>query len=66
MIRRVPTNNSGWRKATASGIGNCVEVRTVAGKVDIRDSKNPEAPHLSIPAHAFRDWIASLKDPSED
>ncbi|WP_345732797.1 DUF397 domain-containing protein [Cryptosporangium minutisporangium] len=52
-----------WRKATASGIGNCVEVRNRAGWVDIRDSKRPGDPFLSLPPAAFASWIDSLKSP---
>jgi hypothetical protein len=50
-----------WRKAKASGMGNCVEVRTALGRVDIRDSKNPHVGHLSMPPAVFQTWIDSLK-----
>lgn len=57
------TNLTGiWQKASASGIGNCVEVRLGAGTVDLRDSKNPDAGHLSVAPAVYRNWIASLKD----
>lgn len=55
---------STWRKAKASGIGNCVEVRTIAGSVDIRDSKNPDAAYLHLSTPVFRAWIAHLKETS--
>ena len=31
-----------WLKATASGEGNCLEVRRVLDRVLVRDSKRPE------------------------
>ncbi|WP_344654515.1 DUF397 domain-containing protein [Cryptosporangium japonicum] len=51
-----------WRKAKASALGNCVEVRTRAGEVDIRDSKRPTAGHLTVSPAIFRSWIESLKE----
>jgi len=46
-----------WRKASASGNGNCVEVAVnLPGVVAVRDSKDPHGPALTFtPAdwHAF-------------
>jgi hypothetical protein len=51
-----------WRKATYSNAGNeCVEVaRTPAGYA-IRDSKNPQAPHLTLGAAAWTSLLAAIK-----
>jgi len=53
--------SANWRKAKASGLSNCVEVRALDGRVDIRDSKHPHAQHLSLAPAVFRTWVDSLK-----
>jgi len=46
-----------WKKSTASGTGNCVEVAGVDEAVLIRDSKDPSGPAL----HFTRgEWTAFL------
>jgi Domain of unknown function (DUF397) len=46
-----------WKKSTASGTGNCVEVAGVDGAVLVRDSKDPSGPAL----HFTRgEWTAFL------
>jgi uncharacterized protein DUF397 len=52
-----------WRKSTYSGDdgGACVELAMVAGSevVGLRDSKNRQAPHLTIPRAAVRGFVAT-------
>jgi hypothetical protein len=45
-----------WRKSSHSGDqGACVEVAALpAGGIGVRDSKNPDGPHLTLSRHAFR------------
>lgn len=45
-----------WRKSThSSDQGECVEVAAYpAGTIAIRDSKNPDGPHLTLTRRAFR------------
>lgn len=55
-----------WRKSSHSGSSseqlNCVEVASLpTGIIGIRDSKNPEGPHLSVPAKAFKELVRQLK-----
>ncbi|WP_242883312.1 DUF397 domain-containing protein [Actinomadura litoris] len=55
-----------WRKSSYSGTGDpggqdCVEVARLAGTVGVRDSKAPEAGHLSINREAFAALVARLK-----
>lgn len=48
-----------WHKSTySSAVGECVEVAALPnGRVGVRDSKRPEAGHLTVtPAH----WTAFL------
>lgn len=48
-----------WRKSTASGGTNCVEVAFIQGQVLIRNSANPEGGVLSVlPA----DWNAFVEE----
>jgi hypothetical protein len=49
--------NGSWRKSSASEAGNCVEARTGAGGVEVRDSKNPGGPVL---AYTPAEWAAFL------
>ena len=49
--------NGSWRKPSASGGTNCVEARTGAGGVEVRDSKNPGGPVL---AYTPAEWAAFL------
>ncbi|MDG4859341.1 DUF397 domain-containing protein [Streptomyces sp. T-3] len=48
-----------WRKSSYSGSdgGDCVEVATHPTAVHIRDSKNPEGPHFTVPPES---WSAFL------
>jgi hypothetical protein len=48
-----------WIKASASSsAGMCVEMRrSAAGGVDLRDSKNPDGPVLSVSAAQFAAWL---------
>ncbi|MEV0154240.1 DUF397 domain-containing protein [Micromonospora sp. NPDC050686] len=53
-----------WRKSTRSGDngGDCVEVATnLAGVVAVRDSKDPDGPHLTFPPAA---WSAFIRQSS--
>ncbi|KAB2339176.1 DUF397 domain-containing protein [Actinomadura rudentiformis] len=53
-----------WRKSSHSGTTqgtDCVELARLASAVVVRDSKAPEAGHLSLPADTFADLIARVK-----
>ncbi|KAB2376946.1 DUF397 domain-containing protein [Actinomadura montaniterrae] len=51
-----------WRKSTHSGAdeGNCVEVADLNGRVGVRDSKDPDAGHLTLTRQDFADLLAVL------
>ncbi|MFD7768270.1 DUF397 domain-containing protein [Streptomyces sp. NPDC059787] len=53
-----------WFKSSYSGDegGNCLEVATRPTAIHIRDSKTPDAPHLTVTP---RVWAAFLPVPSE-
>lgn len=42
--------------------GNCIEVASADGKTFIRDSKRPEAGHLTVTADAWRRLPETAKD----
>jgi hypothetical protein len=55
------TRSLTWRKAQASGAGNCAEVATCGHEVLIRDSKRPGDGHLTVTPEAWRAFIATSK-----
>jgi Domain of unknown function (DUF397) len=46
---------SAWRKSTASGSGDCVEVALLGDTVLVRHSRRPSAPVLTF---SHGEWIA--------
>ena len=51
-----------WRKAFASGSGNCVEVAVnLPGVVAVRDSKDPAGPALTFTPDAWRAFTSRLR-----
>ncbi|WP_396455058.1 DUF397 domain-containing protein [Actinomadura sp.] len=54
-----------WRKSSYSGGADdsaCVEVAAVFAGVSVRDSKNPNGAHLSVPRAAFAALVRQIKD----
>jgi uncharacterized protein DUF397 len=53
-----------WRKSSrstsAGDNGNCVEIAFAGPVVAVRDSKNPEAATLAVPATAFTALVHGL------
>ncbi len=56
------TRSVGWRKSSYStNGGNCVEVRDDRPDVvPVRDSKTPDAPHLTVSAGAWAPFVAAV------
>lgn len=52
-----------WRTASYSGNngGNCVETATVPGAVLVRDTADRDGRTLTVPAGAWREFIASVR-----
>jgi hypothetical protein len=52
-----------WRTASYSGAngGECVEVASAADVVIVRDTKNRSGGTLSVPASAWRAFVAAMK-----
>ncbi|MEV5874020.1 DUF397 domain-containing protein [Streptomyces sp. NPDC052101] len=47
-----------WQKSTYSGDGsNCVEIAPTPTTIHIRDSKTPNAPHLTITPSTWTDFL---------
>lgn len=52
-----------WRKSSYSNAngGDCVETASDNSTIHVRDTANREAATLSVPAHAWQQFTASLK-----
>lgn len=52
-----------WRKSSYSDAngGNCIEVATAPTTVPVRDSKDPDGPHLAFTTNAWDAFIAAVK-----
>ncbi|MEV6113527.1 DUF397 domain-containing protein [Streptomyces sp. NPDC052109] len=51
-----------WRKSSysSSNGGDCVEVADLRALVAVRDSKNPDAAHLSVTPHAWDAFVRAF------
>jgi hypothetical protein len=57
----VTTLDRSWRKSTRSNVnGACVEVRRLAGAVQVRDLKDRRAAVLSFSTDAWRGFVAAV------
>ncbi|MEU6039624.1 DUF397 domain-containing protein [Actinomadura sp. NPDC047616] len=53
-----------WRKSSYSGedtSSNCVEVAVLSPLVGVRDSKDPDGPHLHLTRSAFAALLSQIK-----
>ena len=52
-----------WRKSSYSGGngGGCVEVAPAENDIAVRDSKDPDGPHLQFNASGWRAFLARIK-----
>ncbi|MEO3785267.1 DUF397 domain-containing protein [Actinocorallia sp. B10E7] len=57
-----------WRKSTYSGTtgGDCVELADLAPVIAVRDSKNPDAPHLAFGRAAFGKVLKEIRSGRHD
>ncbi|MFI7514079.1 DUF397 domain-containing protein [Micromonospora echinofusca] len=57
-----PTPDRGWFKSSRSANNAaCVEVRFVAGTVDVRDTKDRSGPTLAFDGRSWAGFVAGLK-----
>ncbi|MUN38505.1 DUF397 domain-containing protein [Actinomadura litoris] len=52
-----------WRKSSYTGQegGNCVELASLDSSVGIRDSKDPQGPHISVGREALTVLLGQIK-----
>lgn len=59
-----------WRKSSRSGStttqSDCVEVAQLNGAVALRDSKAPDAGHLTLSPASFAELVAHVKQDALD
>lgn len=51
-----------WVKSARSNTGNCVEVRALPDKVQMRHSQDPEGAVLAFDRDEFATFLQSVKD----
>jgi hypothetical protein len=51
-----------WRKSTFSGLNGCVEVALVAGRLAVRDSKDPQGPVLLFTPDEWRAFVGGVRN----
>jgi hypothetical protein len=54
-------NEPHWRKASYSDNTHCVEVAEAGDLVLVRDSKDPDGPHLTLTREQFAGWLAGVR-----
>ncbi|WP_329521373.1 DUF397 domain-containing protein [Spirillospora sp. NBC_01491] len=61
-------NDAAWRKSSRSGNngGDCVEVADLATSVGVRDSKNPDAGHLTFARDTWAAFTVTVKRGKHD
>ncbi len=66
MVNEMDMTSVTWRKSTRSnGSGDCIEVAAdLAGKVGLRDSKDPAGPALKFAPGAWDAFVSRVKDGS--
>lgn len=50
-----------WRKSSYSNNLDCVEIDLSPEATAIRDSKDPDGPHLTVPAQQWRHFLARVR-----
>ena len=64
-MRASDASHATWRKSSRSNEGgeqtNCVEVAGLAGRVAMRDSKNPTGVALALPRAQWRAFLTSVR-----
>jgi predicted secreted Zn-dependent protease len=50
-----------WRKATASGTGNCVEAAATGGEILVRNSRNPLGSPISFTLTEWECFLDGVK-----
>ena len=62
-LSRSDRRNLAWYKASSSTVnGQCVEIASVAGKIAIRDSKNPKGPVLLYTPAEFSSFLDGARN----
>jgi hypothetical protein len=51
-----------WRKSTLSGANGRVEVALVAGRLAVRDSKDPQGPVLLFTPDEWRAFVGGVRN----
>jgi hypothetical protein len=50
-----------WRKSSASGTDECVEVAATGGMIAVRDSKDPHGGNLLFSSHDWNTFVVGVR-----
>lgn len=54
--------DSVWQRSSHSNQGNCIEVAGDGETTAVRDSKEPDGPHLTFSSRAFAKFLRTLDE----
>ena len=61
-MRVAPQSSAVWRKSSASGEAQCVEVAVVGASILVRDSKNPGGPVLAFTRSEWDAFLTGIRN----
>ncbi len=56
------TQDVAWTRSSRCTGGNCVEIARTDTTVRLRDSKNPDQPHLELTERQWADFSQAFRD----
>jgi hypothetical protein len=51
-----------WRRSSASGLSDCVEIAVTEGSIIVRHSKNPAGPTLTFSESEWRAFLLGVRN----
>lgn len=58
--------NTEWTRSTTCSSGTCLEAREWEGYIQIRNSRNPDRPLITVPVEQWRNFTTAIKEGTYD